>query len=237
VKNELHRRAVWEEKAVQLRDLALAEKDAVQKDAYETSARYFAIPHCRYENLCVDCFLDGYSILLTGGTSLKHDEIYCAKDRAKDIAAAAAEDAAEAAYLSRKAAESAAQNAAEVAAYAAQETAIERVYLVRDEDLCEHCYLTRMCKRPAGRWHDNHVFKDAARAEAARLGKNILGRFFLKTVAPAEPVEEVEENEDNGPPYTPERYTYAELRALGVIVTPANAEGLSPFIRDVLYSC
>jgi len=78
VKNELYRRAVWEEKAVKLRDLALSEKDAVQKDAYETSARYFAGPHCRYEGICEECFLAGYSILLTGGMYLEH-----AKEHAK----------------------------------------------------------------------------------------------------------------------------------------------------------
>ena len=70
VNEELFRRAVWAEKAVELRDLALEEKEAVLQDAYATNARYFAVPHCKYEALCVECFLNGSNI--TWHVSPKH---------------------------------------------------------------------------------------------------------------------------------------------------------------------
>lgn len=145
VNAELYRRAVWAEKATELRDLALDEKDPVLKDAYATNARYFAGPHCRYEGLCVDCFLAGYGILLTGGYlnhAEEHAKIRTRKGAFTDLflcASGAAVDGAQA-----------------------------------EKDLWEHL-LAAAGDEPEGDWP-----------------------------------------EGNGPPYTSDRYTDAELRALGV---------------------
>jgi len=144
VNAELYRRAVWAEKAVELRDLALDEKDAVQKDAYATNARYFAGPHCRYEGLCVDCFLAGHTYVTHAACPVR----------------AAVDDVRKGAFTDLfMAASGAGVDGAQA-----------------EKDLWEHL-LASACDEEEG---------------------------------------EGEWPEGNGPPYTPDRYTDAELRALGV---------------------
>ena len=149
VNAELYRRAVWAEKAVELRDLALDEKDPVLKDAYATNARYFAGPHCRYEGLCVDCFL-------AGDTYATHAD--CPVRAGKGSFAAAVNDLRKGAFTKLF--------------MAASGAAVDGA--AAEEDLWEHLLAT------------------------------------------ADADDEEEWPEGNGPPYTPDRYTEAELRALGI---------------------